>query len=230
MVESIKTMVKTLDKLAKEVVKKLPSANVSQVRQFRRQLSRDIRSFSGHDVVELALKILESNSSWNGRLVAYELILHHSNAAATLNSCNIKSLGAGISSWSDVDMFACYLSGPAWREHQLSDSNISRWTRSKDRWWRRAGVVSTIALNNTARGGKGDVDRTLTICRLAMNDRDDMVVKAVSWSLRELAKKAPKEVEEFVKKHQEHLAPRVLREVRNKLTTGLKNPKAKASK
>lgn len=230
MVESTRTMVKTLDKLAKEVVEKLPSANVSAARQFRRQISRDIRSFSGRDVVELALKILKLNSSWNGRLVAYELILHHPDAAATLNSRNIKSLGAGISSWSDVDMFACYLSGPAWREHQLSDSLIATWTASKDLWWRRAGVVSTIALNNTARGGKGDVERTLTICRLAMNDRDDMVVKAVSWALRELAKKEPKAVEEFVKRHSKQLAPRVLREVRNKLTTGLKNPKPEVIK
>lgn len=223
-------MVKTLDKLAKEAVEKIPTANVSQVRQFRRQISTDIKTFSGRDVVELALKILKLNSSWNGRLVAYELILHHREAARALNPRNIKSLGAGISSWSDVDMFACYLSGPAWREHQLSDSLIATWTGSKDRWWRRAGVVSTIALNNTARGGKGDVDRTLTICRLAMNDRDDMVVKAVSWSLRELAKKEPRAVEEFVKRHAEQLAPRVLREVRNKLTTGLKNPKAKVVK
>jgi 3-methyladenine DNA glycosylase AlkD len=63
-----------------------------------------------------------------------------------------------------------------------------------------------------------------------MTDRDDMVVKAVSWALRELAKKEPKAVEAFVKKHNKQLAPRVLREVRNKLTTGLKNPKNNASK
>ena len=54
-------------------------------------------------------------------------------------------------------------------------------------------------------------------------DRDDMVVKAMSWALRELAKRDPLAVRRFAASHQD-LAPRVVREVTNKLKTGLKNP------
>jgi 3-methyladenine DNA glycosylase AlkD len=54
-----------------------------------------------------------------------------------------------------------------------------------------------------------------------------MVVKALSWSLRELAKRDHVRVRAFVAEHEKRLAPRVLREVRNKLNTGLKNPKSK---
>jgi 3-methyladenine DNA glycosylase AlkD len=57
-----------------------------------------------------------------------------------------------------------------------------------------------------------------------LRDRDDMVVKAMSWALRELAKKEPARVDAYLAKNGELLAPRVLREVRNKLRTGLKNP------
>jgi len=58
-----------------------------------------------------------------------------------------------------------------------------------------------------------------------LDDRDDMVVKALSWALRELAKKERRLVERYLREHGARLAPRVSREVRNKLTTGLKSPK-----
>jgi 3-methyladenine DNA glycosylase AlkD len=124
-----------------------------------------------------------------------------------------------------VDCFACYLAGPAWREKQISDSAIRRWARSKDRWWRRAAVVCTVALNNKARGGNGDTKRSLMICKMLTDDRDDMVVKALSWALRELSKRDPGSVNEFLQEHRETLAARVVREVKNKLSTGLKNPR-----
>ncbi len=55
--------------------------------------------------------------------------------------------------------------------------------------------------------------------------RDDMVVKALSWALRELAKRDAAAVATFVRRHAARLAPRVRREVRNKLETGRKVPK-----
>ena len=57
-------------------------------------------------------------------------------------------------------------------------------------------MVSTVSLNNNARGGKGDTTRTLNICKMLVADRDDMVVKALSWALRELAKRDPEPVKE----------------------------------
>lgn len=60
---------------------------------------------------------------------------------------------------------------------------------------------------------------------LVIDDRDPMVVKALSWGLRELAKYAPLRVKQFLKVHGTRLAALVRREVNNKLMTGLKNPK-----
>jgi len=85
--------------------------------------------------------------------------------------------------------------------------------------------VSTVPLNVKAQGGTGDAARTLGVCRLLISDRDDMVVKALSWALRSLAQRDTEAVHRFLKDHNSRLAPRVLREVNNKLKTGLKNPK-----
>jgi 3-methyladenine DNA glycosylase AlkD len=80
-------------------------------------------------------------------------------------------------------------------------------------------------LNVKAQGGSGDAERTLAVCELLVEDRAEMVVKAMSWALRALAVREPRVVERFVDRHQARLAALVKREVGNKLRTGVKNPK-----
>jgi 3-methyladenine DNA glycosylase AlkD len=172
----------------------------------------------------VALRLLEMPTPVP-RFVAYELISSHRGALASLNARQLAKLAAGMDNWGDVDAFACFLSGPAWRERQIADDVVYRWARSDNRWWRRAALVSTVPLNNKTRGGAGDAERTLAICRLLLKDKDDMVVKAMSWALRELAKRDPERVSEFLRGNEGVLAARVVREVRNKLRTGLKNPR-----
>jgi 3-methyladenine DNA glycosylase AlkD len=81
-----------------------------------------------------------------------------------------------------------------------------------------------VPLNLRSRGGTGDTGRTLDICRRLAADGDDMVVKALSWALRELVVWDPEAVRRFLDDHQEVLATRVRREVRGKLETGRKHP------
>src|SRR5262249_29012576 len=119
------------------------------------------------------------------------------------------------------DPFAMYVAGPAWRNGFVSDATVRKWARSRDRWWRRTALVSTVALNLKSRGGTGDVKRTLAICRMLAADPDDMVVKALSWALRALSTREPAAVRAFL--DQQPLHPRVVREVRRKLDTGRKN-------
>lgn len=52
-----------------------------------------------------------------------------------------------------------------------------------------------------------------------------MVEKACSWALHQLAGHDPAAVRRFIQEYETSLAPRVLREVRNKLTSGRKNPR-----
>ncbi len=85
-------------------------------------------------------------------------------------------------------------------------------------------MVSTVVLNIRSHGGEGDTKKTLGICELLVKDHEDMVVKALSWALRELVVHDPKAVSEFILLHEDILATRVKREVSNKLKTGLKNP------
>jgi 3-methyladenine DNA glycosylase AlkD len=202
----------------------LGSFTAESIRALRREFSKRLAKSPARFVVDVALALLDRQTIEH-RFVAYELVCHHRAALASLTKKDIKLFSSGIDSWSSVDMFACYLAGPAWREHQISDKLVHDWTRSKDRWFRRAALVSTVPLNSKARGGRSDAKRTLELCASLVGDRDDMVVKAMSWALRELSKRDPKAVRRFLDEHQGELAARVVREVRNKLSTGLKNPR-----
>jgi len=199
----------------------LPSRATAPMRTVRRRYSKELRSEEAPYVFEVAQIILDSGKH---RWIAYELIHDHPDAFHTLDRLKLEALGQGISSWSSVDSFARTLSGPAWRDGLISISTIQEWAKSEDRWWRRAALVSTVGLNVRSRGGKGDVKQTLAICRMLVRDHDDMIVKALSWALRELVVHDSRVVEEFIRCHRNELAKLVIREVMNKIKTGFKNP------
>ncbi len=215
-----------MNKLVEEIRRSLaamPCKDAPSFRLVRREWSRRLKDSPGASVIALA-KQLVPLGFWE-RIFAYETIVHHQAALNALTKRDVVSLGKAIHSWGETDSFAVYIAGPAWRERNISDHVVQSWARSSDRWWRRAALVSTVPLNNRARGGHGDVSRTLKICRMLIRDHDDMVVKALSWALRELSKRNPAAVRTFVKRYDEQLAPRISREVTNKLRTGLKNPR-----
>ena len=209
-------------------IRALPNLKVENVRSVRKEFSKRLVDTSPRIVVSISIRLIQlDRPGFEYHLVAYELVCYHKDALHSLDDKELELLGQGISSWGEVDTFACYLAGPAWREFQVPDELIHSWAHSEDRWWRRAAIVSTVALNNKARGGTGDTIRTLDVCRILVSDRDDMVVKAMSWSLRELSRRDPDAVRAFLLEYKGMLAPRVVREVNTKLTTGLKNPRRK---
>ena len=196
--------------------------NVPALRAVRRDLSREYRGQPAELVLDVAGRVAQVPAL---RWIAYELIRFHPGAFAALDDTRVDAFAVGLDSWDSVDAFGRTLSGPAWVEGLIGDDLIERWARSPDRWLRRAALVSTVALNRPNEGGRVDAIRTLAICRRLVGDRDDMVVKAMSWALRELGRRDAEPVRAFIAAHDSDLAPRVKREVGNKLRTGLKNPK-----
>ncbi len=213
------------EKVASQIdaeIEALTIRNTPNVRAIRREYTRQLEEAEAAFVLDVARALL---TTYDHRGVAYELVREHDAAFESVGVAELEELGRGIASWSSVDSFARTLAGPAWLADQVADEVIHRWAGSKDLWWRRAALVSTVALNIRSHGGYGDTPRTLAICRRLADDPEDMVVKALSWALRALVVHDPEAVEAFLVEHEDVLAARVKREVRNKLTTGLKNPR-----
>ncbi len=194
---------------------------VPNIRPIIKNLSQKYKKSPPEEVIEF-VKLLNATRILEAQQIAFTVLDKHKAARQSLSLADLLTLGAGIDNWLSVDYFAGMLAGPAWREGQIADEVIEEWATSKDKWWRRAAVVCTVALNQKARGGTGDPVRTLKICRLVLEDKAEMVVKSLSWALRELAKREPGPVIEFIKKYEDILAPRVTREVRRKIETGRK--------
>jgi DNA alkylation repair enzyme len=205
------------DAIAADVAAVDPPATAA-IRQVRRAWSRRLRDRTPADMVAVALALRDRH-----RWVAYELVYAHPGGLDALDPATVEALGTGLASWSDVDGFGRYISGPAWDRGRVGDDLIQGWTTLPDRWWRRAALVSTVPLNLRAAGGTGDTARTIDICERLVADRDDMVVKALSWALRELVEWDPAAVRAFLDRHAGTVAARVRREVTSKLVTGLKH-------
>jgi 3-methyladenine DNA glycosylase AlkD len=200
-------------------IRSLPDPTTTSIRRVRRDHSRRLRQAPPAEVLAVAEALVDRQ-----RWVAYELVYHHGDALSALAAADVERLGRGIGDWGSVDAFGRYISGPAWQRGRVGDHVILRWAASPDRWWRRAALVSTVPLNLRSAGGTGDTRRTLEVCALLASDRDDMIVKALSWALRELVIWDPDAVRRFVDVHRNVLAARVRREVKTKLETGRKNP------
>ena len=209
--------------LATEVEKAILSARSSStpvLRAIRKKISRKIVSWDRQVIIEAALALISRNRVH--RFIPYELIQNHPAAAEGITWSEVEPLGEGMASWSEVDSFGCFISGPAWAAERIRDSKMKGWAKSSDRWRRRAALVSTLALNGRPIA-RESTRRTLEICRMLISDRDEMVVKAMSWALRRLGTVDPGATRNFVDQHKEQLASLIVREVSRKLDTGRKD-------
>ena len=182
----------------------------------------EIKNWPPERLIQFA-KELVNTRIFECNQTAFELLWMNKTALKWLILADLVELGKNMDNWATTDTFSVMLSGWVWRENQITDSDVLNWLNYESRWWRRAAVVSTVPLNLRAKGGKGDTKRTLMICEKVVSDRDDMIVKALSWALRELSKSDKPAVEIFMEKYDEQLAGRVRREVYTKLETGRKN-------
>ena len=204
----------------------LPRRDTASVRAVRRRWSAELKAAPADEVLAIA-KRFEVTASQTGKWVAYELIRFHPAAFAAVSERDVADFASRTASWYAVDAFGTILSGPLWAKGRISDALVARWSTSDDRWLRRSALVATVGLNARASGGAGDAARTLAICRTLAADRDDMVEKAMSWALRALSQRDRPAVEAFMAEMDGRLAARAVREVRNKLRTGLKTPKVR---
>jgi 3-methyladenine DNA glycosylase AlkD len=184
-----------------------------------------VKTLFDEEAMELASQLF-MQTEWRYYWTSVVVFNNHPTARTKITAQYLGPLGDRMDTWGLVDAFSA-IAGPAWREGYISDETVMGWTKSESRWWRRAALVCTVFLNRKARGGRGDTPRTLMVCKVLASDKDDMVAKGMSWALRDLSKRDPEAVEKFVEKYSDELPALVKREVRNKLTLGVKNPRRK---
>jgi len=201
---------------------KVLGVKVPDLKQVLNSFKPKIKHLSEIEKIKLIKELINTNT-FECQQFGFEIINYDKKLIFYLTEKDALEMKKNLDNWISVDYFAGILYGPLWREGKISDRKVECLAKSKDFWERRIAVVSTVALNQKTRGGKGDAKRTLKICALVTKDDNDMVVKALSWALRELAKVEKQPVIDFMKKYDNILSQKVKREVSNKLNLGTKN-------
>ena len=109
-----------------------------------------------------------------------------------------------INNWDLVDLSADKILG-----NYLIDKDKSilyKLAKSNNLWKRRISIISTFAFIK-----KNKFEDTLKISEILLNDKHDLIQKAVGWMLRELGKRNQEIEEKFLKKHYKKMPRTMLR-------------------
>jgi 3-methyladenine DNA glycosylase AlkD len=112
-----------------------------------------------------------------------------------------------ITNWASCDGFCNHTIGSFIEQFPEYIEEIKSWTKSPNRWMRRAAAVSLII---PAKHGKF-LDESLVIADLLLTDSDDMVQKGYGWLLKEASRKHGTEVFDFVLRNRKSMPRTALR-------------------
>lgn len=132
------------------------------------------------------------------RLLALFILIFHFNKADSRKKEIIYRLYLKstkyINNWDLVDVTAKYIVGAF-----LLDKDkgvLDELARSKNMWERRIAILSTFHFIE-----KNVFGDTLRLAKILLNDKEDLIQKAVGWMLREVGKRSVSAQEVFLKKH-----------------------------
>lgn len=110
----------------------------------------------------------------------------------------------GINNWDLVDLSAPKIVGVYLidKEKEL----LYKFARSKDLWEKRISIISTQAFIR-----EHFFEDTLNISEILLNDKHDLIHKAVGWMLREIGNRDLETEEQFLKKHYKIMPRTMLR-------------------
>ncbi|HTY14891.1 MAG TPA: DNA alkylation repair protein [Methanoregulaceae archaeon] len=112
-----------------------------------------------------------------------------------------------ISNWAMCDGFCNHTMGDFIMVFPEFIANLKGWTKSENRWVRRASAVSLII---PAKRGHF-LDNALEIADLLLTDEDDMVRKGYGWLLKEASRKHEDAVFHYIQKNKKEMPRTALR-------------------
>ena len=109
-----------------------------------------------------------------------------------------------INNWDLVDVTCPHVTG----KHLIDKdrSILYKWAKSGDIWTKRIAMVSTFSFIR-----QNDLEDTFKIAEILLQDKHDLIHKAVGWMLREAGKRDLEKEEIFLKKYYRDMPRTMLR-------------------
>jgi len=120
--------------------------------------------------------------------------------------------------WDLVDLVAPYILGDYLERHpRHAEVIVMQLALSETLWKQRAAIVATLPMVR-----KGNFDLTLELASMFEAHPHELMHKACGWLLREIGKKNPQTLDEYLHRHAADMAPTALRYAIEKLDPAIR--------
>ncbi|MGC2323766.1 MAG: DNA alkylation repair protein [Terriglobales bacterium] len=154
------------------------------LRRFARQTSREIERADGMETLLRVADKLFTGEVHEEKNCAVMLLEKSVGQFGDREFTMFESWLDRVTSWADHDALVYYLIGPMIVAEPKRARHAMRWTKSRNRWRRRAAAVSLIHCARQRRL----FPQIVRVSEALLADQDDMVQKGLGWLLREAAK------------------------------------------
>lgn len=111
-----------------------------------------------------------------------------------------------VNNWDIVDSTSHKILGAWCLVERSQRSTLNRLAQSESLWERRIAVVATYALIKN-----DEFEEIIALSKRLLNDEHDLMHKAIGWMLREMGKRDPNQLEQFLTKHASEMPRTMLR-------------------
>jgi 3-methyladenine DNA glycosylase AlkD len=190
----------------------------SVVRRISSQRFREVKLVGKERLFDLCEDLLESRN-WPERAIAFDWAFRFRKQYRAADFATFERwLNAYVDGWGSCDNFCTHAFGSLILQYPALIPNVMKWTELDNRWFRRAAAVVMIY---SARRGE-HLDAAFQIADRLLIDGDDMVQKGYGWMLKEVSKRAPTRVFDYVMAHKDVMPRTSLRYAIEKLDSDLR--------
>jgi len=187
--------------------------------EFRRAIKAELRAAAPlrREALLAAVARLWAAEVFELRAAAVELLDLEGALLAPEDMAIVERLIRESHTWALVDNLAAHVAGSLVERFPEGLATLDRWARDPDFWVRRAAMLALLV---PLRRGEGDFGRFARYADAMLAEREFFIRKAIGWVLREVSKRRPALVEEWLAPRAQRASGVTLREALKYLPPG----------
>ena len=188
------------------------------IRKIINECFKEIKNLPKREILDICDALLASRERYM-RGIAFEWALKVKDGFEKADFKRLERwLKEYVDNWGACDGLCCGPMGELVRQFPDLVEKTKKWTKSKNRWLRRAAAVSLIVpVRNRLL-----LDEIFQTADILLMDDDDMVQKGYGWMLKEASNRFPDEVFKYVMKNKADMPRTALRYAIEKLPAAMR--------
>ncbi|UCE65110.1 MAG: DNA alkylation repair protein [Candidatus Zixiibacteriota bacterium] len=193
-------------KFFKEKLEHPVSIKTAILRKISNNCFKEVKGKPAMEILDICDELLESGERYM-RFFAFEWARKLKGQYRKADFARFERwLDDYVNHWGSCDSF-CGITGQLLVQYPDLVTKVKKWTKSKNRWFRRAAAVSLVV---PVRNGLL-LKEVFKTADLLLTDDDDMVQKGYGWMLKEAGDRFPDEVFKYVMKNKREMPRTALR-------------------